>query len=459
MSWAESELSGADLGDKRRNKRLITIVSDLVAQPNESVPQASRDNAAMQGTYEFWANRRIEASSIIEAHTSSTIERIKEHKVVLAIQDKTELDLGNRRRTRGIGAISHQAAKGLHLHSVLAVSESGVPLGLLEEKTWVREKARKGKGVKERSRKIREKESYRWLESLENSQNRIPPEISVITIADREADIYELFAHPRRRGSHLLIRAAQNRRLKKASGETVKLFEALRSVLTCGQKTLELQRTPRRKARLATLTVRFTTLELQPPKGKEEIQPGIVIQAILAEEENPPAGEKAVSWLLLTTLPVLNYTDACDCLSKYAYRWLIERFHYVLKSGCGVEELQLETAERMEKALATYAIVAWRLLWLTYEARSNPEKRIEEVLEEQEWQVLYLATQKKKQLSRSSGTLREGIRLIASLGGFLGRKGDGEPGVKTLWRGWQRLQDMLIGWKLMIDEHLKEVEI
>ncbi len=459
MSWAQEELSGANLGDKRRNERLVKIVSDLAQQPNESVPQASRDTAAMQATYEFWANRRIEASSIISAHTTSTIERIKEHQVVLAIQDKTELDLGKRQRTRGIGAIGNQAARGLHLHTVLAVSNSGVPLGLLEEKTWAREKARKGKGVKERRRKIAEKESSRWLESQDRSQNLIPPEISVITIADREADIYELFAQPRRRGSHLLIRAAQNRRIKKADRERVKLFETLRSVSTCGEKRLELQRTPRRKARLATLTVRFTTVELQPPRGKEEIQSGIVVQAILAEEENPPAGEKAVSWLLLTTLPVLNYTDACDCLSKYAYRWLIERFHYVLKSGCGIEELQLETAARMEKALATYAIVAWRLLWLTYEARAHPEKRIDEVLEEQEWQVLYLATQKQKQLANKSPTLREGIRRIATLGGFLGRQGDGEPGVKTLWRGWQRLQDMLIGWQLMSESFSQEISI
>ena len=148
MSWASEELSGADLGDRRRNKRLVTIVEDLVAQPNESVPQESRDNAAMEATYEFWSNRRIKGSEIIEAHTTATIERIKEHKTVLAIQDKTELDLGNRRRTKGIGAIGNQAAKGLHLHTVLAVSGSGVPLGLLEEKTWAREKARKGKGVK-----------------------------------------------------------------------------------------------------------------------------------------------------------------------------------------------------------------------------------------------------------------------------------------------------------------------
>ena len=138
MSWASEELSGADLGDRRRNKRLVAIVEDLVAQPNESVPQASRDRAAMEATYEFWANRRIKASSIISAHTKATIERIKEHQIVLAIQDKTELDLGKRKRTRGIGAIGNQAAKGLHLHTVLAVNESGVPLGLLEEKMWAR---------------------------------------------------------------------------------------------------------------------------------------------------------------------------------------------------------------------------------------------------------------------------------------------------------------------------------
>ena len=333
------------------------------------------------------------------------------------------------------------------MHNVLAVSESGVPLGLLEQKVWAREKARKGKGVQERKRAIADKESQRWLDSLETSQSVIPQEIGVITIADREADIYELFAHRRREGSHLLLRAAQNRRVLKTDEERGKLFEILRLVEPCGEKILELKRTPRRKARKVRLSVRFTTLELQPPQDKKEIQAGIKVQAILAEEENPPAAEKAVSWLLLTTLPVLNYRDACDCLEKYAYRWLIERFHYVLKSGCGVEELQLETAERMEKALATYGIVAWRLLWLTYEARKNPEKRIEEVLEEQEWQVLYLATEKKKQLPTESVSLREGIRLIASLGGFLGRKGDGEPGVKTLWRGWQRLKDMSIGWQ------------
>ncbi len=455
MTWAESELAQADLGDKRRNKRLIKIVEDLVEQPNESVTQASRDNAAMQGMYEFWANRRIKVSEIIEAHTAATIERIQKYDRILVIQDKTELDLGQRKRTRGIGAISHQGAKGIQVHNVLAVSSDGVPLGLLEQKDWVREKVKKGKGEKERKREIAEKESQRWLDSLKNSEKLIPDEIEIITIADREADIYALFAQPRREGSHLLIRAAQNRRVKKGNGEIEKLFETVRQVESCGEKTLELQRTPRRRARKAKLSVKFTTLELQPPEHSQDrkTQPGIKVQAILAEEENPPPGEKAISWLLLTTLPVSNYREACDCLEKYAHRWLIERYHYVLKSGCRVEELQLETAERMEKALATYAIVAWRLLWLTYEARKNPEKKLDEVLEKEEWQVLYLATQKEKKLPNQIPTLREGIRAIASLGGFLGRKGDGEPGVKTLWRGWQRLKDMVIGWQLMRNEN------
>ena len=186
------------------------------------------------------------------------------------------------------------------MHNVLAVSEEGVPLGLLEEKDWVREKARKVQGFKERKREIEEKESQRWLESLERFEALIPPEIEVITVADREADIYGLFAQPRRKGSHLLIRAAQNRRVKKGNGEIDKLFETVAQVEPCGQKTLELQRTPRRKARKATLTVRYTTVELQPPQGSQlsQSQSGIKVQAILAEEENPPLREKAISWLI-----------------------------------------------------------------------------------------------------------------------------------------------------------------
>lgn len=167
---------------------------------------------------------------------------------------------------------------------------------------------------------------------------------------------------------------------------------------------------------------------------------------ILAEEVDVPQGCSAVSWLLLTSLPVDNFDQALECVRMYALRWLIERYHYVLKSGCRIEELQLESAENMKKALCTYCIVAWRLLWLTYLARKEPELSCEEVLDRYEWESLYCMTQKKKVIPKKPPTLSQAVRWIAQLGGFLGRKGDGMPGVKTIWQGLRRLHDISETW-------------
>ena len=191
-------------------------------------------------------------------------------------------------------------------------------------------------------------------------------------------------------------------------------------------------------------------LWLQPPQGHPSKElAAIAVQVVLAEEEHPPTGEKAVSWLLLTTLPVDSFEAACQCLKRYECRWLIERYNYVLKSGCRLEELQLESSDRLERALTTYSIVAWRLLWLTYEARVNPESPVTIVLEEYEWQALYCTIHKSPKLPPEPPSIGQCIRWIAGLGGFLGRKGDGDPGVKTLWRGLQRLNDIAETWKLL----------
>ena len=453
MSWAEEELKDTDLGDRRRNQRLIKIVEDLIAQPNVSVPQASRDNAAMQGIYEMWANRRIEPLSILSGHTARTVERCLEHPTVLLIQDTTDFDFSAHPGARGLGPISNPEAMGLKAHITLCSSDEGVPLGVLHETVWAREKTRRGRGYQERKAAIETKESYRWLEHQEASQKLIPETVEVITITDREGDIYELFAQPRRPKSELLIRAAQNRNTKiEAYGEEViPLFEAIRQQPCQGHRTLALQRTPKRAPRLATLSVRYATLWLQPPQGHPQSANlgAIAVQVVLAEEEHPPEGEKAVSWLLLTTLPVNSFDDACRCLERYSKRWLIERYNHVLKSGCRLEELQLETADRLERALATYSIVAWRLLWLTYEARVEPDESVETVLEEHEWQALYCTIHKTTELPPEPPSIGQCVRWIAKLGGFLGRKGDGDPGVKTLWRGLQRLNDIAATWCLL----------
>jgi hypothetical protein len=231
---------------------------------------------------------------------------------------------------------------------------------------------------------------------LELTQQWIPQDQKVVTVADREADIYELFALPRRDGSEFLIRACHPRGVKQTTTdiEIESLQEAIEKTAACGELTLELQRTPKRKPRKATLTVRVSSLELQAPQQHPQrsgLKP-VRVQVVWAIEEHPPSEEKAIAWLLLTTLEVTNFEQACRCLRWYSYRWLIERYHYTLKSGCRLEQLQLETADRLERALATYAIVAWRLLWLTYEARSHPEESIEGVLPEHYWQAIQLLT-------------------------------------------------------------------
>jgi hypothetical protein len=318
---------------------------------------------------------------------------------------------------------------------------------------WAREKNRRTTGYQDRKRTIEQKESHRWLESLELTQQWIPQDKKVVTVADREADIYELFALPRRDGSEFLIRACQPRGVKQTATDIDResLQVAIEATAPCGELTLELQRTPKRKPRTATLTVRFTTLELQPPlhhPQRSGLKP-VQVQVVWAMEEMPPSGEKAIAWLLLTTLEVTDFEQAERCLRWYSYRWLIERYHYTLKSGCRLEQLQLETADRLERALATYAIVAWRLLWLTYEARRHPTKSIEAILPAHYWIALYCHIHQTTVLPQEPPSLADCVRWIARLGGFLGRKSDGEPGVKTLWLGLQRVHDMASIWQLL----------
>jgi len=453
MSWVAEELKTANLGDRRRNRRLIKIVEDLSAMPQASVTQAARDEAAVQGIYEFWGNVRVESNEILAAHRDSTLERVSAQSIVLAVQDTTELDFSSQHKIQGLGALSKKDAHGLKVHSVLCVSPVGVPLGVLHQKVWAREKNRRTTGYADRKRAIEQKESHRWLESLELTQQWIPQDKKVVTVADREADIYELFALPRREGSEFLIRACHPRGVKqRATDEDIEsLQQVIAQTAACGELRLELQRTPKRKPRTATLTVRISSLYLQPPQQhpqRERLKP-VRVQVVWAIEEQPPAGEKAIAWLLLTTLEVTCFEQASRCLRWYSYRWLIERYHYTLKSGCRLEQLQLETAARVERALATYAIVAWRLLWLTYEARNYPTESIEGILPRHEWQALYCYIYQTTVLPNEPPTLADCVRWIARLGGFLGRKHDGEPGVKTLWLGLQRVHDMASIWQLL----------
>lgn len=453
QSWAKQELKDTGLPDKRLNQRLIKIVEQAVQQPSATIPQASETWSDTKATYDFWKSERFDYGDIIEGHRQKTLERAEEQELVLMIQDTSDFNFTHHRSKtweQGFGqTCSQNYVRGLKVHSSLMVSTEGVPLGISDLQIWTREPKKKKKKKQEQKIKnnIGQKESKRWLTGLVDTELAVSANTTVVTVTDREGDIYEMLAMTRSDHSHLLIRAKHNRQV---DNELKYLFPSLLASESVGKMEIVLPKTEKRMERKAVVTIRYTQVRIMAPQNLvgKTAQESILVNAISVMEENPPQGEKGIEWRLLTTLAIANYDDVLTYIRWYTYRWLIERYHYVLKSGCGVEKLQLETAERVKKALATYAIVAWRLLWLLYESRNNPDMSSELVFSEDEWQSLYCYVHKKSDAPNVAPPIKTVIILIAKLGGFLGRKKDGEPGIKCLWRGLRRLFDIAQTWKL-----------
>jgi Transposase DNA-binding/Transposase Tn5 dimerisation domain len=448
--WVIEELNHADFGDERLTKRFMRLVSDLAARPEATVPQACADAAATKGAYRFWDHEQVSPEAIRAAHRTKTVERVQQEQTILAIQDTTKLNFNSHPKTQGLGPIDAHGTQGVQVHSVFAVSGQGVPLGLLHQQVWARDPGQTGKKHKRKQVPIEKKESYRWLQSLTASGQAVAAGTHVITVADREADIYDVFAFPRPAGMDLLIRAAYNRRVE-ADEQTGKLWDLLQQSPAQGTTCLHLEHKPGQKARDVTLTLRWRSLSILPPapKSLHAVHEPIPLVAILVTEEQPPPGQEPLCWLLLTTLAVQTFLQAEQCVRWYRCRWLIERYHFVLKSGCRLEDLQLETAARLERALATYCVVAWRLLWLTYQARETPEVSCEVVFQPHEWHALYAAIHRTALVPATPPPLQQAVRWVAQLGGFLGRTSDGDPGVQTIWRGLRRLDDLSAMWLLL----------
>lgn len=443
-TWATAELRSADLGDQRLNARLARLVAALAERPEASVPQATQSWAATKAAYRFWDNDRIGADDILAAHRHATLGRLPPTGPLLALQDTTALDFATHPATAGLGYLTAEGSRGLLAHSTLLASAQGVPLGLLAQHVWARPPEQRGQRRDRRHKETAAKESQRWLDGLADVGRHLPAGREVLVLGDREADFYDLFAAGRRPGLHLLVRAKGRRRLWREAGL---LGSALRVAPVLGVMAVELRRGDGRPARTAVLTLRARPVQLAPPSThprRKELGP-VTLTAVLAVEEAAPAGLPPLSWLLLTTWPVGGPEAAGQLVRWYALRWLIERYHYVLKSGCRVEQLQLGSAERLRRALATYAVVAWRLLWLMHEARRAPGRPCDAALRPEECAVL------QAQFGGVAGEplgLGEAVAQIARLGGFLGRRHDGPPGVRVLWRGLRRLGDLVRGWEL-----------
>ena len=463
-AWLDSELLTLDLGDERRDRRFQLMVERACDQPTASILQASADWAEARAAYRLLSNAALEPDLVRNAMAQACGRRAGEELatdpgrgapgLLLVVQDTTELDYSRHPATAGLGPTGGgdgSAGHGRFVHSALAVSAAGLPLGLLHQQTWARDPEEVGSRHARKQRPIAEKESYRWLQTVAAVEQAVPAEIPLLHLADREGDIFELFALPRRAGSHLLIRAAQDRCVDDPQRH---LFAAAAVAPVVGSFELLVRRAHGHPARPARLEVRVAPLTLCPPAsgchapGLEPVE----LNLIWLYEPDPPANEKPVQWLLLTDLPVSGLDQARTVAGYYALRWLIERYHYTLKSGCRLQEAQLREAERIERLLVIYCLVAWRLLWLTYAARLDPEQPCTVAFCTVEWQTLWRYFQGATPFPPAPPPLHQAVRWVALLGGFPGRKGDGEPGVKVLWRGLTRLQDIVTGVLLVTSQ-------
>lgn len=468
--WSELEFADLDFGDKRLDRRFRKTAQRLSEQPMASINQACEGWAETKGAYRLFDNDKADRKKILAAHQRRTQERIQAKKLsrILLIQDTSFLNYTEHFKTLGLGPIGcvnkHKKtkadSKGLIVHTAMALSLDGLPLGILSQNIWAREpESERPKWRKKASRKrvpIEQKESYKWLKTLDEVVPWIPEGVQAITVADRECDLFEFVARAEKLKTHYTIRSAWDRAVM-VEHEAYYLWDYLSTLDTVGTYEVEVEapRVAKQKVaakRTAVLEVRFAKVELRrPPKKKvdrTECFAFLPTYAVWAKEVDAPEGVEPLEWMLLTNVPVESFEEAKERLSWYKLRWHIENFHKVLKSGLKVELCRLEAIDRLERYVTTCSIVAWHLYWLTHASRVDPEGCCIQVLADHEWKALYCRIHKTSHPPKEPPTTREAIRWIASLGGFLGRKGDGEPGIITLWRGWQRLTDISDDWLL-----------
>lgn len=449
--WAAKEFREVELGDRRRKKRLIQLAEQRAQRPLASIAASCGSPAATKAAYRLLDNEGVGAEAILEGHYQASIERVHGEAIVLAVQDTMVANYSHHPATQGLGYLQDLQMRGMLVHSTLLVTPARVPLGLIEQQVWVRAAEDYDK-EKRTQRPSDAKESHKWLLSLAataQAQKQIGTAAHLINVGDSEADIYEVFRRARDLGQDVLVRAGHDRLLAPPAQH---LRAYLRQQAPSGVVTVQLAPSDKRKARTAQLSVRFAPVRLPPPqhRGKESL-PTLALWGVLATEIEPPAGEAAVEWLLLTTVPVPTFAQATLCLHWYTCRWVIETYHKVLKSGCRVEERQFADAENLQRYLALDAVVAWRVLYLTMRARDTPDLPCTLVLATHEWQALACFQAHTAQPPAEIPSLQQAVRWLAQLGGFLGRKSDGEPGPMTVWRGLQRLADIAEAWLVFHD--------
>lgn len=472
----KDELATINLGDKRLNKRAALVVEKLFSNPTASFPKACKGMGETVATYRLFDHVDVTWDKILTPHWECAEQRAKAYPVVLAPQDTTELDF-NGQEIRGLGPLSYPAQRGMYLHATLMISPEREALGVVDawmytrplsaeqlaklppvpvtkkaEKKLAKEMAKLAQSAASASIEMGEssgasvatetapataqpavKESTRWIEGYDrvaDMAERLAPTTRVVYIADREGDILALMKRAQERGNPAdwLVRAQHDRKLH----EGEKLWDSVAETAPLGGLTFNLVAKKGEKARTITQEIQVKSVMLG--RGGK-----IAATCLIATEVGAPPDTEPVCWRLLTNRSVTTLEQAIELIDWYRARWEIEIFFHVLKNGCTVEKMQLDTIEKIQNALAMYMVVAWRIMYLMRMGRTCPDLPAELVFEPDEIRVAYLLREKEPPKDRLP-TINEVLRLVAQIGGFLARKGDGEPGVQTIWRGIQELR-------------------
>ena len=466
-SWTYNEFFSADLGDERLNKRLSTIAERFAQSPISPINHACDDWAETKAAYRFFRNEKIAYKEITRSHIAATKERCRDYSTVLAIQDTTYCNYSQHPKTKGLCPLSRKKGKhkddmvtlGMIVHSTFVVGSDGLPLGIADQKIYSRPQpaepmdAKMKKSLKDRL-PTEDKDSYRWVESLENTtKNLAGTQNRVVTICDREADIYDLYLRAQQLTVPLVVRANYDRTVNKKSRHSEitgeKLWDVLKRQRCEATIKVKIPKQKQYDARTATCRVRFFDFLMNVPMNycdyHQKRPPNLNVYAVYVSETACPEGFEPIDWMLITNIPILNREQALEIVAWYCLRWRIETWHKVLKSGLQVEECRLSTSERLIRYLAVMSIVAWRIFWVTLVARVSPDASCRIFLNESEWKLLAAKFNKICKRKLKEPTLEQSIKWIAQLGGFLARKGDKQPGITHIWRGMKKFAAMLEG--------------
>ena len=456
VEWVTQEFARADLGDKRLDRRLVKTAELLAKAPSAPINEACGTWASTQASYRLFNHPKASPAKILEPHWKATAERMSGcGGPVLVMQDTVFFSYGKHVKTRGLGPIGKSNAahdRGLVMHNALAFTTSGVALGIVSQSTWARGEI-PAEDYQEKIERlqvtpIEEKESSKWLISLKQTLERTPAGVQLITLADRESDIFEFLTQAKELRAKYVIRARTDRKLvPEESAGCTRMLDSLSDAPVLGSLAVEVPGNGSRKARTASIEVRVAQVTIQPPqrrgahaKASGSDEP-VTVTLVGATEQAPPAGSEAISWVLLTNLAVKDFESATEKVRWYGKRWGIEIWHKVLKSGCKVEDCMLEQAERLKRYLTLFSIIGVRLMHVTYLARVQPDVPATEVFSTEEVNALHIRMTKALPPASPAPTLREMVRMLGKLGGHLGRKCDGEPCVTVLWRGWTSLYE------------------